>query len=176
MWDWFLFTGIYLYVISWYVIACFCCFLLIFRVSSRASILDQSNTLYPKMKHEKPVHVPFRGTKYSEETAVFPLDERHGVSNRQQLNYLFISLFMHTQRKAQCSAVLAPFEWNSPGTTGSIHKRPGGCFTNVSLGLQNILSRFVYCRNRTAYVNFKLKLCTCAQRAHVQSFSLKFAP
>ena len=40
---------------------------------------------------------------------------------------------------------------------------PGGCFTNVSQALQDILSKFVYCRNRTSYENFKLKLCTRAQ-------------
>ena len=40
---------------------------------------------------------------------------------------------------------------------------PGGCFTNVSRALQHILSKFVYCKNRTSYENFKLKLCMCAQ-------------
>ena len=39
----------------------------------------------------------------------------------------------------------------------------GGCFTNVSRALQNILSKFVCCRNRTSYEHFKLKLCSCAQ-------------
>ena len=39
----------------------------------------------------------------------------------------------------------------------------GGCFTYVSRALQNILSKFVYCRNSTCDENFKLKLCTCAQ-------------
>ena len=39
----------------------------------------------------------------------------------------------------------------------------GGCFINVSRALQNILSNFVYCRNRTSYANFKLTLCMCAQ-------------
>ena len=43
------------------------------------------------------------------------------------------------------------------------HAIPGGCFTNVSQALQDILSKFVYCRNRTSYENFKLKLCTRAQ-------------
>ena len=38
-----------------------------------------------------------------------------------------------------------------------------GCFTNVSRALQDILLKFVYCRNRSSYENFKLKLCTCAQ-------------
>ena len=41
--------------------------------------------------------------------------------------------------------------------------RPGVCFTNVSRALQDILLKFVYCRNRSSYENFKLKLCTCAQ-------------
>ena len=40
---------------------------------------------------------------------------------------------------------------------------PGSCFTNVLRALQNILSKFVYCRNHTSYENFKLKLCMCAQ-------------
>ena len=44
------------------------------------------------------------------------------------------------------------------------HRRsPGGCFTNVSQALQDILLKFVYCRNRHSYENFKLKLWTCAQ-------------
>ena len=54
---------------------------------------------------------------------------------------------------------------------------PGGCFVKVSRALQDILSKFVYCRNRTSCENFKLKLCMCAQShwAHVQHFSLKFS-
>ena len=35
---------------------------------------------------------------------------------------------------------------------------PGGCFTKVLRALQNILSKFVYCKNRTSYENFKLKI------------------
>ena len=49
----------------------------------------------------------------------------------------------------------------------------GGCFTNVSRALQNILSKFVYCRSRTSYENFKLKLCTCAQ-SHALGTRTKF--
>ena len=41
--------------------------------------------------------------------------------------------------------------------------KPGVCFTNVSRALQDILLKFVYCRNRSSYENVKLKLCTCAQ-------------
>ena len=41
------------------------------------------------------------------------------------------------------------------------------CTGGVSLTFrelsQNILSKFVYCRNRTCYEDFKLKLCTCVQ-------------
>ena len=40
---------------------------------------------------------------------------------------------------------------------------PGGWFANILWALQNILLKFVYCRNRTSYENFKLKLCMCAQ-------------
>ena len=50
---------------------------------------------------------------------------------------------------------------------------PGGCFTNVSRSLQDILSKFVYCRNFTSYENCKLKLCTCSQR-HALSTRTKF--
>ena len=40
----------------------------------------------------------------------------------------------------------------------------GDCFGNVVWrALKNILSKFVYCRTRTSYGNFKLQLCTCAQ-------------
>ena len=50
---------------------------------------------------------------------------------------------------------------------------PGGCFTNVSRALQDILSKFVYCRNHTSDENFKLKLCTCAQN-HALGTHTKF--
>ena len=50
---------------------------------------------------------------------------------------------------------------------------PGGCFTNVSQALQNILSKSMYCRNCTSYGNFKLKLCTCAQ-SHALGTCTKF--
>ena len=50
---------------------------------------------------------------------------------------------------------------------------PGGCFTNVSRALQNILSKFVYCGNTTCDENFKLKLCTCAQ-SHALGTRTKF--
>ena len=42
-------------------------------------------------------------------------------------------------------------------------EKPWGCFTNVSRALQNILSKFMHCRNRTSYEKIKLKLCACAQ-------------
>ena len=50
---------------------------------------------------------------------------------------------------------------------------PGGCFTNVSRALQDILLKFVYCRNRASYKNFKLKLCTCPQ-SHALGTHTKF--
>ena len=50
-----------------------------------------------------------------------------------------------------------------PKVLGS-NETSGGCFTNVSRALQNILSKFVYYRNHTSYENFKLKLCTWAQK------------
>ena len=40
---------------------------------------------------------------------------------------------------------------------------PGGWFTNILPALQNILSKFMYCKYHTSYENFKLKLCSCAQ-------------
>ena len=49
----------------------------------------------------------------------------------------------------------------------------GGCFTNISRALQDILSKFVYCRNRTSCENFKLKLCKCAQ-SHALGTCTKF--
>ena len=51
--------------------------------------------------------------------------------------------------------------------------RPVGCFTNITWALQNILSKFVHCRNRTSYENFKLKLYTCAQ-SHALGTCTKF--
>ena len=48
-----------------------------------------------------------------------------------------------------------------------------GCFTNVSRALQDILSKIVYCRNRTSFENFKLKLCACAQ-SHALGARTKF--
>ena len=41
---------------------------------------------------------------------------------------------------------------------------PQGCFTNASQALQDILSKFVYCRNHTSYENFKLKF-VCLPKA-----------
>ena len=52
-------------------------------------------------------------------------------------------------------------------------KEPGGCFTNISRALHDILSKFVYCGNSTWYANFKLKLGTCAQR-HALGTRTKF--
>ena len=49
----------------------------------------------------------------------------------------------------------------------------GGCFTNVSRALQNILSKFVCCRNRGSCEHFKLKLCLCAQ-SHALGTCTKF--
>ena len=57
----------------------------------------------------------------------------------------------HSETKIPCLLMLGRLQ------------EPGGCFTNVSRALQDILSKFVYCRNHTSYENFKLKLCTCAQ-------------
>ena len=50
---------------------------------------------------------------------------------------------------------------------------PGGCFTIVSRALQNILSKFVCCRNSTCDENFELKLCACAQ-SHALGTRTKF--
>ena len=52
-------------------------------------------------------------------------------------------------------------------------RNPGGCFTNISRALQNILSKFVYRGNRNSYENFKLKLCMCAQ-SHALGTHTKF--
>ena len=54
---------------------------------------------------------------------------------------------------------------------------PGGCFTKVSRALQDILSKFVYYRNRTSGEKFKLKICTWAQSKALGTrtkFQLKF--
>ena len=50
---------------------------------------------------------------------------------------------------------------------------PGVCLTTVSRALQNVLLKFVYCRNRISGENFKLKLCTCAQ-SHAFDTRAKF--
>ena len=52
-------------------------------------------------------------------------------------------------------------------------QKPGGYFTNISRALQNILSKFVYRRNRASYENFKLKLCMCVQ-SHALGTHTKF--
>ena len=46
--------------------------------------------------------------------------------------------------------------WNTTRRCGLMEP---GCFTDISWALRDILSKFVYCRNRTSYNNFKLKLC-----------------
>ena len=58
-------------------------------------------------------------------------------------------------------------------SNGSFLRVTGGCFTNVSRALQNILPKFVCCRNRTSYEHFKLKLCSCAQ-SHALGMRTKF--
>ena len=45
--------------------------------------------------------------------------------------------------------------------------------SNVSRALQNILSKFVCCRNRPSCEHFKLKLCSCAQ-SHALGTRTKF--
>ena len=53
-----------------------------------------------------------------------------------------------------------------------------GCFTKVLQALQDILTKFLYCKNRTSYENFKLKLGTYAQsialgtRAKLKNFTI----
>ena len=49
----------------------------------------------------------------------------------------------------------------------------GECFTSVSRTLQNIFSKFVYCRNHTFYENFKLNHWLCAQ-SHALGTRTKF--
>ena len=44
-----------------------------------------------------------------------------------------------------------------------IYQHLGVVFTNISRTFQNIISKFVCCRNRTSCDHFKLKLCLCAQ-------------
>ena len=65
--------------------------------------------------------------------------------------------------------------WFSLHWSANQTRQPGGCFTNISRALQDVISKFVYCRNCTSYENFKLKLCMCAQN-HIQNFKLKFSP
>ena len=49
-----------------------------------------------------------------------------------------------------------------------------GCFTNVSQALQAILSKFVYCRNRTFLWEFQAEtLCVCDQ-SHALGTRTKF--
>ena len=67
-----------------------------------------------------------------------------------------LTIFPSTE-KGQSWAFSTSWRW--PGEYG-------GCFTNVSRALQNIISKFVYYYSRISYENFKLKLCACAQ-SHV---------
>ena len=69
----------------------------------------------------------------------------------------FILIESVTKPRSWCGWIEVCIHNNTPGS------QLGGCFTNVSRALQGILSKFVYCRNRTSYENFKLKLCTRAQ-------------
>ena len=46
--------------------------------------------------------------------------------------------------------------------------KPGVCFTNVSRALQDILLKFVYCKNRSSYENFKLKCMALGTRTKFQ--------
>ena len=66
----------------------------------------------------------------------------------------------------------AHFENNFPSHL-QFDRIPGGCFTNVSRALQNILSKFVYFKIPSSYENFNLKFYTCAQ-SHTLDTRVKF--
>ena len=55
----------------------------------------------------------------------------------------------------------------------NINELFGGCSTNVSRALQNILSKFVFFRNSTCDENVKLKICMCA-KSHALGTHTKF--
>ena len=67
-----------------------------------------------------------------------------------------------------CKLKLCNGLWNGLSDTTFVTEC---CFTKFSRALQNILSKFVYCRNRTFYANFKPKLCTCAQSHALGTFT-----
>ena len=73
---------------------------------------------------------------------------------------------------AYCVAAFHVF-FSSSATFALLMGGGWGCFINVSRALQNILSKFVYWRNRIPYETFKLKLCTCAQ-SHALGARTKF--
>ena len=77
------------------------------------------------------------------------------------LRELYLNYIYRIQGPEGTPALL--YVYRIQGPEGTPCRIPGGCFTNVSRALQDFLSKFAYCRNRTSYENFKLKLCTCAQ-------------
>ena len=105
-----------------------------------------------------------------------------------QLN-IFENLFTNTSNKAlktskflysllcHATALLHSQEWNYSINIISLMRTSAGTemiqYRLSFRELQNILSKFVYCRNRISCENFKLKLCTCVQ-SHALGTRTKF--
>ena len=95
----------------------------------------------------------------------------HPRAISQNISKIWWQFFMHLSMVYEliskpCTSwvsVSLPMFAKSHAWLSSWAAKPGVCFTNVSRALQDILLKFVYCRNRSSYENFKLKLCTCAQ-------------
>ena len=101
-------------------------------------------------------------------------DKFYGSASSHIINPILI-MYPLTKGEIMCAY---SFPWTSFKCANLPHHvlklcTPGGCFTNVSRALQNILSKFVYCRKRTSFKNFKLKSCMWAQ-SHTLGTHTKF--
>ena len=106
-----------------------------------------------------------------------------GMNDEQSLNYLYsvspcqkictchfsvpgrLCRRQEAPAKLLCEILWEYLQWSERTLGNSVFavSTAGGCFSNISRALQDILLKFVYCRNRSSYENFKLELCMSAQ-------------
>ena len=136
-----------------------------------ALLMQRLLSLAVRLSSTSAAHTSLTLSKYMRSALLGSLGSRRDCAI--QLVSLSISAMPDTPIAATGSTPFMALQEMDRNTHQWLRVRPGGCFTNISRALQNILSKFVYCRNRTSNENFKLKRCTCAQ-SHALGTHTKF--